>query len=250
MKVNLSRILTIIASAFILFNTIPALSYVHDDLDFVPMGDGAVSVVYPHQVNVPYVESPVVSIDGQVNMSEWTGAWSLTESFIHDGGGEPIDSCVRLMHDGSFLYVAIETPLSAGWDSKARVRIDGDNSGTLKGNLTAPYHDIQSEKGAPGSWSGYSNYQSFVKATQAKRVTPGAGYAQASYGRTNVSYEFKIPLSDLGCTTGSTFRMLVYASPDATNAWYWPVCDSGGGGLNPVVWGVFPLDQAIDNKQS
>ena len=43
MKVNLSRILTIIASAFILFNASPSLSYVPDNLDFVPMGDGAVS---------------------------------------------------------------------------------------------------------------------------------------------------------------------------------------------------------------
>ena len=43
MKVNLSRLLTIIASAFILFNAKPVLSYVPDDLDFVPMSDGAVS---------------------------------------------------------------------------------------------------------------------------------------------------------------------------------------------------------------
>ena len=43
MKVNLTGILTIIASAFILFAASPSLSYVPDNLDFVPMGDGAVS---------------------------------------------------------------------------------------------------------------------------------------------------------------------------------------------------------------
>ena len=43
MKVNLLRILIIIASTFILFTANPALSYVPDDLDFVPMGDSAVS---------------------------------------------------------------------------------------------------------------------------------------------------------------------------------------------------------------
>lgn len=42
MKVNLLRILIIIASTFILFTAHPAMSYVPDDLDFVPMGDGAV----------------------------------------------------------------------------------------------------------------------------------------------------------------------------------------------------------------
>ena len=42
MKVNLLRILIIIASTFILFTANPALSYVPDDLDFVPMGDDAV----------------------------------------------------------------------------------------------------------------------------------------------------------------------------------------------------------------
>jgi formylglycine-generating enzyme required for sulfatase activity len=47
MKVNLLRIFIIIASTFILFTANPALSYVPDDLDFVPMGDGAVSIVQP-----------------------------------------------------------------------------------------------------------------------------------------------------------------------------------------------------------
>lgn len=42
MKVNLLRILIIIASTFILFTANPALSYVPDDLDFVPMGADAV----------------------------------------------------------------------------------------------------------------------------------------------------------------------------------------------------------------
>jgi len=42
MKVNLLRILIIIASTFILFTANPAMSYVHDDLDFVSMGDSAV----------------------------------------------------------------------------------------------------------------------------------------------------------------------------------------------------------------
>lgn len=43
MKVNLLRILVITASVFILFTAKPTLSYVPDDLDFVLMGDGAVS---------------------------------------------------------------------------------------------------------------------------------------------------------------------------------------------------------------
>ncbi|MBW2664167.1 MAG: formylglycine-generating enzyme family protein [Deltaproteobacteria bacterium] len=43
MKVNSLRILIIIASTFIFFTASPALSYVPDDLDFVPMGDSAVS---------------------------------------------------------------------------------------------------------------------------------------------------------------------------------------------------------------
>ena len=42
MKVNLLRILIIIVSTFILFTAHPAMSYVLDNLDFVPMGDGAV----------------------------------------------------------------------------------------------------------------------------------------------------------------------------------------------------------------
>jgi len=47
MKVNLLRILIIIALTFILFTANPALSYVPDDLDFVPMGDDAVLGTQP-----------------------------------------------------------------------------------------------------------------------------------------------------------------------------------------------------------
>ncbi|HUV50981.1 MAG TPA: formylglycine-generating enzyme family protein [Anaerolineae bacterium] len=55
MKVNLSRILTIIASALILFTATPALSYVPDDLDFAPMGDGAVRTYTIPSINYKMV---------------------------------------------------------------------------------------------------------------------------------------------------------------------------------------------------
>ena len=73
MKVNLSRILTIIASALILFTANSALSYVPDDLDFVPMGDGAVSEVPLHADIIPEkLESYVVDLADIIdNSSEY-----------------------------------------------------------------------------------------------------------------------------------------------------------------------------------
>ena len=73
MKVNLSRILTIIASALILFTANSALPYVPDDLDFVPMGDGAVSEVPLHTDIIPEkLESYVVDLADIIdNSSEY-----------------------------------------------------------------------------------------------------------------------------------------------------------------------------------
>ena len=73
MKVNLLRILIIIASTFILFTANPALSYVPDDLDFVPMGDGAVSEAPSHADIIPEKpESYVVDLADIIdNSSEY-----------------------------------------------------------------------------------------------------------------------------------------------------------------------------------
>ena len=73
MKVNLLRILTTIVSAFILFIASPALSYVPDDLDFVPMGDGAVSEAPSHADIIPEKpESYVVDLADIIdNSSEY-----------------------------------------------------------------------------------------------------------------------------------------------------------------------------------
>jgi hypothetical protein len=190
-------------------------------------------------VTVPLVTNPPIVIDGAIAGNEWMEAWTSVETFVSGGSDAPIYSEIRLLHDGSFLYVAMATTLSAGWDSKGRLRIDGDNSMSLNGNPIAPYVDIQSEVGAPGSWSGYTNYQALTGPGQSTDVLPGAGESRASAGQGAVSYEFKVPLSDLNVASGSTIRLILTASPNATQMWHWPIYDLGP--EHPALWAELTL---------
>ncbi len=197
------------------------------------------------QVNVPYVASPGVTIDGVVRPDEWSGAFSSREVFLSWNGGSSIACAVHLIHDGDYLYVGMETPLRSGWDSKGRLRIDGRDFEVLNGSASYPHFDIQSEVGAPGAWIGYTNYMALISASQAIHVVPGSGEQRASAGSSAVSYEFKMPLEDLAATVGSTIRLILTASSDSTQMWSWPAVDIGAG--NPATWMGLTLQSPIQN---
>ncbi len=58
----------------------------------------------------------------------------------------------------------------------------------------------------------------------------------------------KIPLDDLGLSAGSSFRMMVRASPDGTNAWYWPVYDSVYPNVDMAEWAIVSLSNNNDDE--
>jgi hypothetical protein len=197
-------------------------------------------------IKIPRVASPAVTIDGDVEAMEWVGAWVSGVPFPSGYGDDPIECEIRMLHDGSFLYVAVSTPMASGWDCKLRLRIDGNASLDLDGSKSPPYTDIQVEKGAPGAWSGYTNYVALLGFASYEYVTAGASEARASSGTTAVSWEFKVPLTDLGLVAPTNIRIAITASADASSMWYWPVVDQaeagGGDPEHPDVWALLTLD--------
>lgn len=201
-------------------------------------------------ITVPHVASSGVSIDGLVGASEWGDAFHTDCILVSGTGDDPIRCDVQMMHDGQFLYVAVETPLQAGFDAKARLRIDGDDSGTLNGSAGYPYGDVSTEQGAPGAHPLYTNYVALTSEGAYTHVTPGAGAAKASQGTSTVDYEFKVPLADLTALPGDAIRLALTASADGYDMYFWPRTDaSADGGMapkHPPLWAVLELESTND----
>ena len=149
--------------------------------------------------NAPFTTSSP-TIDGVINTGEWTDASVYTEEFQAVDDSKH-DVTMYLMHDGLFIYVAIDSGFSSGWDVHADVRFDGNHNHILDGDSEEPHIDIQYEKGSPGAWSGYDTYVCLYSSGYSY-VTPPLGTAHESSGSINVTYEFKVALEDLTAEPG------------------------------------------------
>ncbi len=150
----------------------------------------------------PIIEASYVNntfnIDGMLNDSAWDDANKYSLTFENHSSSSITD--VYLAHDNNFLYVAIDTPIGAGWDAFSHIRIDGDHDHTYMPNN----YDVTAEQAAPGAWSGYTGYYEGNY-----RVTPPAGYQSASYNDGTVSYEYIIPIFDFADSLSDTVGIIL-----------------------------------------
>jgi hypothetical protein len=156
----------------------------------------------------------IPTIDGQINQTEWSNANSYIISFIRPDGKEIKTGKLLLQHDGTYLYVGVNTEVKSGWDVYLSLKFDGNHNHILSGNSTEPHTDINVEYPSPGGWTGYIRYD-YLVGSNANPVTAPSGTLRKSYGSTAVSYEFKIKLSDLSTGSGQTigFYMFNYNYP-------------------------------------
>jgi len=152
---------------------------------------------------VPYVTS-APTIDGTLAAGEWTGTANIVTMTRRDGGGTH-PSTLYFQHDGTSLYIGVDSGWGSGWDVLWKVFIDGDYSRTFSGSATAPHIDISCDYPSPGGWGGYNSYWYHSAANpDGVPISNPPGAARASAGSSNVSYEFKIPLADLGAVPGDS----------------------------------------------
>ncbi len=134
------------------------------------------------------------TIDGVLGANEWGTAYAATMDRA-DGGGQH-DVGLYFQHDGTSLFIGVDSQWGTGWDVYWEIYIDGDYSRTLNGSLSEPYVDVNICQQSPGGWTGYKAYRT-LPTIDGVRVGFGSGGASASGGSTNVFYEFRFPLADL-----------------------------------------------------
>ncbi len=155
---------------------------------------------------VALYNGPSPTIDGVLSDGEWGSSYTVTMDRVDGGGQHNIG--LYFQHDGTYLFVGVDSQWGSGWDVVWDIDIDGDYSRTLNGNLSQPYTDINICQQSPTGYSGYKAYRT-LPYIGGERVGYDSGASSASSGSTNVSYEFRIPLADLGVIPGDSIGLIV-----------------------------------------
>lgn len=137
------------------------------------------------------------NINGVLGSGEWGSAHASTMDRA-DGGGRH-DVGLHFQHDGTFLFIGIDSQWGSGWDVVWDLHFDGDHNKTRNGSLLQPYVDINICRPSPTGYPGYVAYRSLTGPEPGGQTRVGfsSGAASASGGSWNVFYEFRVPLADL-----------------------------------------------------
>jgi hypothetical protein len=154
------------------------------------------------------------TIDGQINSTEWENANIYNITFTRKDGFDTKTGTLYLQHDATWLYVGVKTNTNSDWDSYLSLKFDGNHDQLLTGNSIEPHTDINIEIPSPDGWDGYVRYD-YLVSTNTYPITQPQGTASASYGSTNVSYEFKIKLSDLNISSSKIIGFYIYNLVDS-----------------------------------
>jgi len=146
------------------------------------------------------------TIDGVLSESEWGSSYTVTMDRVDGGGQHDIE--LYFQNDETYLFIGVDSQWGSGGDVVWDWYIDGDYSRTINGNLSQPYTDVNICQPSPTGWSGYKAYRTLPDMSGV-RVGYDSGASSASSGSANVSYEFRIPLADLGVIPGDSIGLIV-----------------------------------------
>jgi PKD repeat protein len=163
------------------------------------------------------------TIDGQLDELAWTSGREYTLTF--DAGGQYHKANVSLLHDGSYLYLGLESSLPSGTWSRLNVSIDGNRDGRLAGSLSEPTTDIfVSYYGS----NGLSRYRRYGRLGPRESLNTPLGLTRESSGDQS-TYEYRIPLETLGTNAGDAIGVQFKLHPDQYGTeydYYWPVSNA------------------------
>jgi len=173
---------------------------------------GGIFIIYSLGGESTYIakySSSGITVDGQISESEWSGANKYDIIYVRYDGFNTKQGQFYLQHDNTWLYVGAKTYIDNGWNVYLSLKLDGNNDDILNGSSTEPHTDINMQQAAPGGWSGHSRYD-YLGFNTTNPTTAPTGTQKASNGATNVSYEFKIKLSDLSINSAKEIGFYMF----------------------------------------
>ena len=169
-------------------------------------------------------------IDGVISSAEWQDAQSYNLTFHSNVDQTTVTTTVYFLNDGTFLYCASTVPFSSSSTAYFGIYIDGDHSHSINGTMSEPHVDLGYNKAGTNSplYPIYDSYWAEVPpcgVLWSDMVTPPAGAQHAYSGSSELSYEFKIPLSDMTASPGETIGIHLMFSPNSSIGYMYPSAD-------------------------
>lgn len=170
------------------------------------------------------------SIDGVIQTGEWPSI-SIQEFTLLRLDGSAIIMDISIGCDDRFFYIAMDSPIPSGHDSRAAVIVTGSPGGHYHGSNETPVTTAYYTMGSPQAWVGYTELK-FINETdehvimqQKIEPVPSGFLASATEQGTHVHYEFRFPLLELATTHGSTLGISFMLIPTgmSVHALYFPI---------------------------
>ena len=178
--------------------------------------------VFETMVTPPIIDAawlmPSPFIDGVIQSGEWP-AKSTQEYDLVRADSVATAVNVSIGCDNRFLYIAIDSPVPSGHDSRAAVILTGHPDGHYHGLNETPITSAYYTMGSPAAWEGYTELK-FLGETpehtiieQKVEPIPQGFLAKSSERGTHVHYEFRFPLGELETAPGSTVGISLMLFP-------------------------------------
>jgi hypothetical protein len=165
------------------------------------------TMVTPPSFNAEWIAS-APAIDGVILNDEWPTS-SIQEFDLVRADGSLVTLNISMVCDSTFFYVALDSPVPSGHDSRAAVVVTGHPIGRYIGSNETPVTTAYYTMGSPKAWVGYTELK-FLNETDEHVViqrkiepVPSGFLAFASESGTHVHYEFRFPLRELDASHGS-----------------------------------------------
>jgi hypothetical protein len=179
------------------------------------------------ELHAPYSQT-TPTINGVIDPTEWQNARSYDLTFIHNPDLTTQSMPVWLLNDSIYLYVAAKAPFPSDPYFWYGLFFDGDHSHTLKGSFSEPHITVDYNKAGTTTpaYPFYDEYRIIQAGCATYSVTPpsGAQHGFSVSGTNELSFEFKVPLSDLTVQPGGTagFAIVLGVNSTSGNNWSYP----------------------------
>jgi hypothetical protein len=186
-------------------------------------------MVTPPMIDAAWIAA-APAIDGVIQTHEWPSS-SIQEFDLVRADGSSLALDISIGCDSTFFYVAIDSPVSSGHDSRAAVIVTSYPDGHYHGSNETPVTSAYYTMGSPQAWDGYTELK-FLGETSDQVIieqkiepVPSGFLAYASEQGAHVHYEFRFPLSELDTSHGSTLGIsfMLFPTGMGVHSYYYPI---------------------------
>lgn len=193
-----------------------------------------VRYVFDTMVTPPVIEAMWLpmppTIDGVISPGEWHSDSTQQFDLVRaDGLVVPVN--ISIGCDATFFYIAIDSHVLSGHDSRAAVIVsnypDGHYHGSNETPVTAAYYTM----GSPQAWEGYTELKYLAEASEGVIVqqkiepVPSGFLAGSSEQGLHTHYEFRFPLRELDANWGTNLGISFMLFPTGmdVHSCYYPI---------------------------